>query len=103
MKNNGLVPTPIVNKNGVQTTVHKRIDAPSLAVVKIPSPAHAATPQNEASIHEETVQKIIDWIMDYMEFTDDPDDQNELADMRKVFQRRTNELNTMVLDALPTI
>lgn len=43
--NSRLTPTPIVNKNGVATTVHRRVDSPS-SVTKlgsIPSPAPVAT------------------------------------------------------------
>lgn len=45
---NRTVPTPIINKNGVSTTVHKRVDNPSgAASVKLPSPS--ASPSKSAT------------------------------------------------------
>lgn len=38
MKNTNLVPTPIVNKNGVQTTVHKRGTTTTSKVIPLPAP-----------------------------------------------------------------
>lgn len=41
MSNRNLVPTPIVNKNGVRTTVHKKVTLAPSAAVTLPSPAIA--------------------------------------------------------------
>jgi hypothetical protein len=38
MKSNNLVPTPIVNKNGVRTTVHKKTNPASTATAILPAP-----------------------------------------------------------------
>lgn len=42
MSNRNLVPTPIVNKNGVQTTVHKKASLTPSVAVALPSPAITA-------------------------------------------------------------
>jgi hypothetical protein len=39
MTNSNLVPTPIVNKNGVRTTVHKKVAPASPATAALPAPA----------------------------------------------------------------
>lgn len=43
MANNPLIPTPIVNKNGVQTTVHKKMLPTNSSAAALPTPGAAKT------------------------------------------------------------
>lgn len=48
MTKSQLVPTPIVNKNGVATTVHKRADATGDSLTLLPAPVIAANSEEES-------------------------------------------------------
>lgn len=56
-KNSNLVPTRIVNKNGVHTTVHKKPSTTSTAASRIPSPTAAAARKTNVELINDRLTK----------------------------------------------
>lgn len=61
-KRSHLVPTPVITKNGVQTTVHKKPSGTNTSVAPLPAPAVATHPAVSAALTQEEREMVIDQI-----------------------------------------
>jgi hypothetical protein len=96
MTKNPLVPTTIVNKNGVTTTVHKRAEANGNASAMIPSPAALPLKDDELSKAEACVGAALITVQGYEDF------HHDIGDFR-VLERRLARWEPSVIRAYATM